>query len=118
MNGDMPPGWHIAIGRMDDASAAGIHWHRTIAMPIMGPNNEFLRAQSVVYCIEQAAFHCVGALGDNIFSLITYSIGISLRDWNTAFNLHTIWPVERILPFPSSIHGKAGLRAVQQAIVR
>jgi hypothetical protein len=89
MNGDMPSGWRLGIGKMADTDCAGRSFDRAIAVPIgIGKRDEYLTIGSTYFVIELAAFHTLSSLGDIALSGGLLGAGLS----EVKFPTTDIWP--------------------------
>ncbi len=88
MNGDMPAGWRIAIGRMTDDTSAGSSFYRTVNTTLGFGNDGFVPIQSTYWVIERAAFHTLSSLGDRTLDGALLHAGLS----GARFSTRNIWP--------------------------
>ncbi|WP_156369303.1 hypothetical protein [Aureimonas sp. Leaf324] len=87
MNGLMPEGWSVAIGKMDTWKHGGWSYTRIFEFPLGLGEGRNLRVQACIFCVERVAFRTVSASSDRLRQFTR-----SFADFDSAELPRLIWP--------------------------
>ncbi|MCJ2065518.1 hypothetical protein MKK63_22815 [Methylobacterium sp. J-088] len=89
MNGLMPDGWRISVGRMTNVGSAGSSFCTTASVPIGLGEGEFLKITSTAFVIERAIFHSFSSMGNQTLDVALLGAGLG----ESAFTIRPVWPL-------------------------
>ena len=75
MEGRVPAGWEVSIGRMRNAVSAGRSWSRTVRLPLKISESECLPLSVCYFVIENVAFRSLSTVVDQLLPIAKATAG-------------------------------------------
>lgn len=88
-SGSVPNGWRVYIGLFENLSNAGMSYHGSVGIPIHVGEDDFIRLQNSLFCIEHAVFHTLSSANNHFLELAKYG-AVRLQE---SSDLSFIWPL-------------------------